>query len=292
MLAPRDGSVAVVPTGTLEEGLIRSAERNGVELRFLTRATGLAHEREAGSVTLSSGASVRAGLVILADGPSDALHASLGVQRMVFPGGSMPVLGAVSKAAEPAAPPSRAEIIVHKQARADAPGSVMVMRIATADAASVLVEVPAGLTLRSAAERQAWFESHGRLVGKTADLSSPREFQLASSHADRVQLGEHVVLIGDAARTGYGPSGLGVNWALRDAARVGALVRRLGHAVDASDRQQAMRWFARETTVASLRLHQLLWSRSAHEEAGSTRAHAGTRPSLAELRRLAVPVRR
>jgi len=275
LLRKGGGPVAVVSVNELEHALIASAERHGVELRFEDEVHGVLPRGDRSQLQTQEG-TVNTRLVIVADGARSATRALLGIGEVRYPGKSTRIMGGTF------VQPGLGQSISRRLVGTD--GISTTVAKLGGEQSGILAEVPPGMMFRDDAAREAWFRHAAGLVGVSGALSlPPSEFEVALSNAERVRHGDQVFLIGDAARTTHVLTGLGVNWALRDAARVGSLVRRLRLAHSVAESRRAKDWFARETMTASLRLHRKAWRYFDNLAPGTPRAPAPSLKQIAQL---------
>ena len=246
------GPVAQAHIHDLERGLLDASRRlGGIEVRFDTEVTAV--EQAGPSVTVvgkgpAGEQRVTGELLVVADGARSPTRDLVGVKVQEVRGLRTRVVGGVFEQ------PGRG-VLVTRDIPGTAVRSTRVVRLG-ARQTGVLAEVPPDLQLASDAAREQFFRGAAGQVGVGGPIATgPAEFEVTLQKAARVTVGRNIVIIGDAARTTHVFTSLGVNFGLKDAARLGGLYDRLRRARSPAARGRAVQWFSRETQRATARLH-------------------------------------
>lgn len=247
-------SAALVSINTLEDALAQSARRQGVDIRYEAGVTNVLNEHDS-ATAIATGADghemrVSGKLIIISDGARSALRPRLGVGTSTVEGLSTRIVGGVF--AEPGD-----GALISRRMPGNGVESVRTVRLG-AEHIGVLAEVsPATLSI-SPQVLEAWYRTRAGEVGVLGPLLlAPAEFEVSLQRADRAVVGRHIVLIGDSVRTTHVFTGLGVNFALRDAMRAGELVARISRSgTTASETTRALQTFGRVTQRATTDLHR------------------------------------
>lgn len=273
MLRGNARQAAIMSTNALEAELISAAEKAGVELLFDTDVAAVGHAPHEAWAEIA-GKRISGEMLVISDGAHSNARKSLGIRTVTY-GKKTRLMGGVFST------PGQHEVLSAKNREGGE--NLGVAKLGGHATTGVLAEVPTGTELADEASRNAWLGTMAKKVGTEGALLYPAgEFDVQLSNAERVVEGERIFLIGDAARTTHVFTGLGVNWALRDAARFGELVRRVLRSP--GGRRKANSWFSKETMAASYRLHQRAWK--VFDNRLAKGIPAGATPSRKEIRLL------
>lgn len=208
---------------------------------FLPDAVGVRYRHD------DSEATIRGDYLVVADGAHSAVCRTLGLPARPIPNTAEHiVLGGISQAGSS----SHLYVGTHVQPR-------RVFRIGCSERTCVGASVPdahaaamAGAPVREAYLRREVFPRVG------LDPAVPIDFSLCFCRQSHIRpnttVGDRVVVIGDAARSVTPWTGIGVNAAIHDGIRFGALCARLTQARFAGSRAHAVAQFGRGTVATSL----------------------------------------
>ena len=233
------GPVGLMHISTLEEELYRAAARlGGISVRFDSEVTAVRPGRivEVDVRDVSGKVDrVRGRVLVVADGARSTLRGLLGIGVTTIPGTLARLAGGVLDHPGDGTFEKRVE-------PKPGGGSAAIVRLGSINT-GILAELEPGE--QPADVDRVLLDAAARLGIHATRVLRSGVFDVRLDKADRVTVGDNVFVVGDAARTTHVFTGLGVNFALRDAMRFGVAYR-TGRA----------RWYARQTMRASDALHR------------------------------------
>jgi 2-polyprenyl-6-methoxyphenol hydroxylase-like FAD-dependent oxidoreductase len=192
--------------------------------------------------------SVEPGVIAICDGARSSTLEKLGVQRLGTPRQEVAMVANFHQ-------PGKGQI---KFERADR--SEEVLALCSKRGTTITVRMPLDTVLADfddSAQRIEFMRHHARKVGVEGEfISEPMVVEISHGKADRCQLGNGIFVLGDAARTATPRLGLGVNWAIRDAIRLGKLLPRIRSRHSMLARWAAWTYRARTRVASEVLLFQ------------------------------------
>jgi 2-polyprenyl-6-methoxyphenol hydroxylase-like FAD-dependent oxidoreductase len=251
-LRRRAGSI---PIAHLEDELARSAAQlGGIEVRYHTAAVKVDAGADHVDVHLEGGGKLRGSYLAIADGAHSPVLASMGFEPVVVGKGQSDRLGWGVFA-------QRGGNQVVKRTESVAKGPLAKRRILVVPGESTTaigVDIAPGTDLAAPGKLAAYLKEAAAKVGVEGELvQAPSDFQAQRIRAARLNVGNRIFVLGDAARSGTPMGGLGINFALRDVVRFGSTWKKLVGAKTDGERSRIARSYSRRTRGATLLLHTL-----------------------------------
>ncbi len=246
---------ALMPIRSLENELTLAAQRmGGIDVQFQAEVADVIHQPNGVVAVVKDPAGierrVRGEFMVVSDGAHSAVSEKLGVQKLnVSDKTDRIVLGVFDQN-------GGARLKYHEIPGQSMESSGIIGLGATH--AGVLAQIPPELSFATPDARKSWYLGQAEKVGYSgALLLEPTEINISLNRADRLAIDNRVFIIGDAARTTHVFTGTGVNFALRDSARFGALYDKLKKAHTETEREKAVSWFVRKTEQSTDLNHRL-----------------------------------
>jgi 2-polyprenyl-6-methoxyphenol hydroxylase-like FAD-dependent oxidoreductase len=238
---------ATVSINRLEAALAETAMRQGVRVVFDAEVSAVSQDDDSARVTVG-GMAIRADYVVVADGSHSPTSEHLGIHRHLV-GEPRRVVGALFSGG------SRGLRWRVSGEDSEAPEA---FRMGTSEVTSVGVPLPADIDAHDEAAVRAFAERTAKKLGIDAPLvRAPTVFTTQEGRAERVVVGKRIFLVGDAVRSVSPKTGLGINFALRDAVRFGEAYQRLRQAPLPFFGDAVRLWYEAETQASTARLHTL-----------------------------------